>query len=111
MGTNYYLHRSRKKPLHIGKSSGGWVFALRVARVGERGDYPAGLDGWRRLWNTKGSRIVDEYQRPVTPAEMEKIITERSWSGRGSLHRTSVGTDGCVGQGDGTWDMFDCDFD
>jgi hypothetical protein len=37
MGTNYYLHRNKcshcgrtDEPLHIGKSSAGWHFALRV---------------------------------------------------------------------------------
>jgi hypothetical protein len=31
MGTNYYLvNKETDERLHIGKSSGGWCFALRV---------------------------------------------------------------------------------
>jgi hypothetical protein len=87
MGTNYYYHESGERTCphcnrphegrHVGKSSAGWCFSLRV--------YPEdginSLDDWRALW-AKGGAIFDEYDEPVTVAEMLSTITERAWDGR-----------------------------
>src|SRR5450631_1105933 len=58
MGTNYYLqlpgcdHCNRAGDrLHIGKSSGGWCFALHVGIPnGTDPHLPANLDQWDVVW-------------------------------------------------------------
>lgn len=132
MGTNYYLktnscaHCGRSdEPLHIGKSSGGWCFSLRI--------YPD--DGINTLgdWRTKlaSGGIVDEYGNAIELADMIATITERShpknwtekrWASAGysseeHFHRSNNSLRGpnnllrhkldgrfCVGHGEGTWD-------
>ena len=131
MGTNYYIqtkpcaHCGRSdEPVHIGKSSGGWHFALHI--------YPdAGinsLDDWRPRLALEP--IVDEYGSEVSYADMLAIITQRksrakiNWSqttlddnhaeaGLNGLLRHRIEssgnarqsfTNGCVAHGEGTWD-------
>ena len=106
MGTNYYLHQKPDckccgrpfEPLHIGKSSGGWCFALHVMPE----DGINTLDDWRVLWSAPGAFIRDEYGEKVSIADMERLITERKWRG-GSVKRHNDDRY-CVGHGDGTWD-------
>lgn len=126
MGTNYYLHEKPSCPhcarpfdsIHIGKSSGGWCFSLHVIPE----DGINSLDDWRERWGRPGRRIVSEYGDQVSIAEMEDIITNRSWEhapsqrdpeflrrneaepGPRGLLRHRVGPY-CVGHGDGTWDL------
>jgi hypothetical protein len=133
MGTNYYLHQKPDceccgrayEPLHIGKSSVGWVFALHV--IPEDGIRT--LDDWRRLWSAPGSYIRDEYGNRLPPDEMLRRITERQnprgwddgprWACYGSetesheVNHSQRGPNGllrrgigryCIGHGDGTWD-------
>lgn len=79
MGTNYYhkidgIETSEAK--HIGKSSGGWCFALHV--------YPeegiSNLEDWRKALGYGGiGTIYDEYGSPITFNELMNIITNRSW--------------------------------
>ena len=83
MGTNYYLHLEDKpkcescgretEPLHIGKSSYGWVFSLHV--IPEKGINS--LQDWEKLWNSKGAKIQDEYSDDISPEEMKQSITNR----------------------------------
>jgi hypothetical protein len=114
MGTNYYLSQKPNcehcgQPsgarLHIGKSSGGWCFALHV--VPARGIYT--LSDWRELWNKPGAVIRDEYGRSISIEEMEQYITNRSWF-RGPLQRHDVDGQHCLGHGPGTWDYIAGDF-
>lgn len=79
MGTNYYIESDTcascghtPEPLHIGKSSAGWCFALHV--YPERGIVD--LDDWQKEWH--GKRIKDEYGLDIAPAELLKTITDRS---------------------------------
>lgn len=79
MGTNYYLHEDTcptcgrgPEPLHIGKSSAGWVFALHVIPEEGINDLADWVDRWR-----KGGEIRDEYGQAVTREEMFTIITQR----------------------------------
>ncbi len=69
MGTNYYLKTAapcptcghEQEPLHIGKSSGGWVFSLHV-------DPDAGLcdlPDWESRWAKPGATITDEYGETI----------------------------------------------
>jgi hypothetical protein len=81
MGTNYYLHENAcptcgrgPEPLHIGKSSGGWVFALHVIPEEGINDLP----DWIKRWE-KGGVVKDEYGETVTPEEMISVIKDRAW--------------------------------
>lgn len=136
MGTNYYLvrdacpHCGRSDDrMHIGKSSCGWCFGLHVY---EDGEGPENLDEWRAAWSEPGAAIQDEGGEKITPEEMYEIITKRAGGdsklvpmGYGSLaealeknHATAgprglwrhkIGL-GCIGHGDGTWDLLTGDF-
>ena len=93
MGCNYYLHRNvcptcdtpPGEPLHIGKSSAGWCFALRVDRSDPDpwDDEPVEeiktFDDWVRLFNESDSVIKDEYDRVVSVEDMISIISRREF--------------------------------
>ena len=125
MGTNYHARLNvcaacgRSDELHIGKSSAGWCFALRIYPDREIND----LDDWRAIFKT--AEIRDEYDKPVTAAQMLIVITDRSFAGewndqslranyakRGpsGLARHVAGIGVCVGHGVGTWDLMDGEF-
>lgn len=130
MGTNYYWHKTppcatcghQTEGLHIGKSSGGWVFSLRV--------YPddeiATLTDWQRRWSQPGSEIRNEYGELISPEQMLSDITKRDWPkerqwderalvanhavrGPNGLVRHRVGSL-CIGHGPGTYDYMLGDF-
>jgi hypothetical protein len=83
MGTNYYFrkpltnhceHCGRSNPpeeLHIGKSSGGWCFALHVIPENDI----CSLADWEALWPT--GTIVDEYGDELVSNAMLRVITGR----------------------------------
>ena len=81
VGTNYYYHKQGRcahcgrtdDGLHIGKSSAGWRFALRVHKY----DGINSLADWEALWKS-GGIILDEYGDDVPADEMLKMITQRS---------------------------------
>lgn len=130
MGTNYYWEekppcKTCERPYedrHIGKSSGGWCFALHV--------YPDEgintLEDWKELWSN--GAIQDEYGDKVSKAEMLKVITNRSWCNRGTgitkeflednhailgpnyLLRSKIDGRYCISYGLGTWDNLIGDF-
>jgi hypothetical protein len=112
MSANYYL---RAKPactcygreyerLHIGKSSAGWCFALRVY---DDGTGPANLAEWVDLFPFG---VVDEYGREVSPEEMLAIITERKpWNGR-PLHRHQSREWHVIEYGGETYDLLHGEF-
>ena len=86
MGTNHYLlidpcptcgHTDKR--YHIGKSSGGWCFALHVFSPDYDDEIEAhSLDDWIQLWSGPLSVIEDEYGDNVSTDEMLKIITALS---------------------------------
>lgn len=142
MGTNYYTVKvyrceacghgivSDDKERHIGKSSAGWCFSLRV--------YPEDdintLDDWKVI--LKRSCIQDEYGSTIPYEEMFKIITQRSspntfdkppcgvtpsitWEEFHRSNQSQFGPNGllrhrtgdhCVGHGEGTWDYLEGEF-
>ena len=132
MGTNYCLHqpqcplcKHQPEPLHIGKSSIGWVFALHV--MPEKGIND--LDDWKPLLDATESMIKDEYGDVKSSSEMLEWITDRSrdqswdectWFGykseahfhrqnnsiRGpnNLLRHQIDREYCLSHGAGTWD-------
>lgn len=127
MGTNYYLHidccpkcgRGSEK-LHIGKSSAGWCFSLRV--------HPSyginTLDDWEALFTDESSRIVDEYGEPISTEALLDRIKKRSWplwsaenlernhatAGPNGCARHQIDGRFCIGHGEGTWDYIDAEF-
>ena len=132
MGTNYYLHRGvcptchrGTEPIHIGKSSAGWVFGLHV--YPEEYDVPRilNLDDWKRLFMEEDSVIFDEYDREITAEEMWRVITDRAWPrkekddawyaqndavrGPNGLARSKLSRF-TIAHGEGTWDLHVGDF-
>ena len=142
MGTNYYLYPTPKceccgrecEPVHIGKASAGWYFALHV--IPEEGINT--LEDWKELWSFPGTYIKDEYGNVVPAYMLEKYITQRvgdtdwvklgwysqsrygnkehfhalnsSERGLNNLIRSKVDGERCVGHGDGTWDYIAGEF-
>ena len=124
MGTNYYLKAPGDVLLHIGKSSSGWCFSLRV--------YPVlgikTLNDWKFIFCDPYALIEDEYGRFLTPSEMLNVINNRSWApaldlyayavytknhtepGPNGLLRCKVDGDHCIGHGEGPWDYIVEDF-
>lgn len=139
MSTNYYFHQrgnllerlARDEPLvrHIGKSSAGWCFALRV--------YPDeginSLTDWYKLLRRNNNYIKDEYGCDVSLDDLIEVITNRKWRervflptercpteadmlrlnhavyGPNNLLRCKIG-DHCIGHGPGTWDLMPGEF-
>lgn len=133
MGTNFYYFKNKEKEpdnkVHIGLSSGGWCFGLHV--------YPTegiwDLKDWINLFKAKYSSIEDEYGNSVHIDEMKSRIKDREGNktlivgetytdlekffevndaqlGPNRLLRRKVRY-GCVGHGEGTWDLIVGDFE
>jgi hypothetical protein len=91
VGTNYYLrhkaceHCQRaQSDLHIGKSSGGWVFGFRAYaahRDGEGGDVAIrNAKDWAGRIDAvvgAGGWIVDEYDRHVTVEDFWALVKSK----------------------------------
>lgn len=122
MGTNYYLH-TPEETLHIGKSSGGWCFALHV--IPENGLNT--LVDWKKALFNLDNAITNEYGDTIFSQEMLKTIIDRAWSspralsadfhalnysepGPNGLVRCKVDGVHCIGHGEGTWDYVTGDF-
>lgn len=112
MGTNYYWYPSPQcehcgredKPIHVGKSSGGWVFALHVYPENYLSDKIKDLKGWQRLFDIGGSYIRDEYGKIIKRHDMMKIITKRKGLNKEKLRRHDLDSF-CIKHGKGTWDL------
>ena len=129
MGTNYFLvipscptcGRGNDKK-HIGKSSGGWCFSLRVSPD----EGIESLADWVAQWAPADRIIRDEYGREISPTEMLAIIADRErvndtplpdgWYrqneaelGPNGLARHRIGRF-CIGHGDGTYDLVSGEF-
>ena len=105
MGTNFYFELKpceccgrADEPLHIGKSSAGWAFALHV--------YPEkginNLRDWEEILRKTNGQVVDEYGGEWNYDQMIDKITNRSHP-RG-LNRSYVDGRHCIGNGEGTYD-------
>lgn len=116
MGTNYY-YLDDEKELHIGKSSFGWVFAMRIHKYYNINSY----EDWKRLFNI--GIIMDEYGEQITTEKMKKIIEDRKPTKRTSddiikdyytemapngLYRTKLGSH-CVAHFE-TWELVENEF-
>lgn len=111
MGTNYYMTVDAcsscgrgTQTIHVGKSSGGWVFSLNT----HPDNAIETLDDWKGAF--ANHPIKDEYGDSICAAEMLRIITERQgWQGR-ELRRHEVDGRFCLAHGDGTYDLMRGDF-
>jgi len=81
MGTNYYLNSSvcahcgrGDNGRHIGKSSYGWCFSLRIYPKDNINNW----QDWLRLLQLPASKVFDEYGAEVPTLEFISIVTERS---------------------------------
>ncbi len=131
MGKNYYLERGKpcskcgrgEAELHIGKSSGGWYFALHVIPE-------LGLDtlhDWKKFW--KGKQITNQCGTKISKKKMLDIICNRKYHGTLAHQRTQefycmnnaeLGLNGllrskidghhCTGHSVGTWDYIEGEF-
>lgn len=75
MGTNYYLRQNccdkcgRYDETHIGKSSGGWRFALSARDIKSYGEWVKAILDAGTVW--------DEYGRLHTSQDLIKLIEEK----------------------------------
>lgn len=128
MGTNYYAVKGewqsgdeyetvkqhfsgRPAMIHIGKSSGGWCFAIHV--------YPDILlydfDGWKALGDkliASGWRIEDEYRNVITLDELWRIVERADYKEDDAqrLRRHKLAERFCIGNGTGYYDYIVGDF-
>lgn len=134
MGLNFYAVISESRPcehcgrydvrerLHIGKSSAGWCFSLHV--IPEMGIHS--LDDWKTFLQQGDVFIEDEDHTAWGLTELLERITNRrrdkpvEWTqenlernhaelGPNNLVRHRLGH-GCIGHGEGTWDLITGDF-
>lgn len=133
MGTNYEIKIKKQDVMeilslddpydyyHLGKSSGGWVFSLKIYPL----DGIHNWDDWLKIFETRVVHIWDEYDRPVSVEDFITTVTDRSW-GRNNIgnaqdfkeychrNRCLPGPNGlmrhiidgrhCTGHGGGTYD-------
>lgn len=130
MGTNYYYVSNvcsqcgHQEELHIGKSSGGWCFALRVYPERNIKDLP----DWLPLWLHPAAIFRDEYGKSCTVVDVLRVICVRidlrpaanqhdqafldrnsAVPGPNGLTRAKIGL-GCISHGAGTWDCCEGEF-
>jgi hypothetical protein len=108
MSTNFYWRETDESVcpccgrvnelLHIGKSSAGWAFQLRIHPSREINS----LEDWIKLWCKKGA-IVNEYGIFISIVEMLTCIMVRPSNIK---HSDYTG----VSRGPGTWDLVEGDF-
>ena len=128
---NYYLEEKKceccgytPEPLHIGKNSGGWCFALHV----HYGLKIKTLDDWKAYARKEiscGASIKDECGNTVSEEEMWDMVENRSYDGPyrkgvlddpytmqgpNGLLRSPIDKEHCIGHGEGTWDYIASDF-
>lgn len=101
MSTNYYVTvADTGEELHFGKSSAGWVFAVRV--------YPEqGLNtlyDWMTLLASPFNTVRDEYGSKVTVQELMNTVMNREWRLRGDELANRKW------RGEGSWDYNNYEF-
>lgn len=90
MSTNYYYTDTLGNELHIGKSSAGWPFSLRIHpndRINDLGD-------WIHLMSVPGGNIKTEYGDTVTMMEMLRVILDRGVAGKDFFKETYISSGG-----------------
>ncbi len=135
MGTNYFLHApacphcgyEEQPPLHLGKSSAGWCFGLRV-RPEEGLEDLADIMALVLHRLEAGWSLRDEYGDDIPVKEWRGVVTDRAWPlavdhrtqawfdenhavpGPAGLVRHRVDGWHCVGHGPGTYDYIAGEF-
>ena len=126
MGTNYYLVppielRPFVDRLHLGKSSVGWCFSLRVypkRGINDMSDWrlAMSLGHIRSEYNENLSRdamlaiIYREGWKPRDPPSPEWLAKNHAEAGPLGLARHPIDHVHCVGHGEGPWDYMVGDF-
>jgi len=117
VGTNYYYEHVSSEPcptcgrggeteqLHIGKSSVGWVFSLRI----HPNQGIKTLEDWKARW-AHGGQIRDEYGEFVSVDEMLNLITQRSHSNGLRRHKPDPAFPLDCQPGEGTYDYCNYEF-
>ena len=107
MGTNYYARVNACKEcghsndeVHIGKSSGGWNFALHVTPALKT------LGDWKEYLAHPEVTIQNEYGDEVTLEKLLQVITDRE----PPLLQHPVDGYHCVGHSEGTYDYIAGEF-
>lgn len=126
MGTNYYMAKGEHLPesdynhplngllrdgtgvcakIHIGKSSGGWCFALHVMPSHGINN----LQDWKKFAARlieENWRIENEYRDVITPEELWEIVERVGWKRNDGepLMRHEVDNRHCIGHGEGFYD-------
>lgn len=112
-GTNYYLKREAEGSgwthLHIGKSSFGWCFSLRIVPELNLNSFEA----WKNFMKGDDKKVVDEKGLEISKREMVRIITQRHQPREGipngkrfmGLARRRVDGVRVINHGKGTWDL------
>jgi len=111
MGMNYYWYKNKPcpacgrndEPLHVGKSSAGWVFSLHIVPEENINDF----EDWLKKFDIKGSYIENEDGEKKTREEMIDTITKRKHPD-GLLRHDLGGI--CLKHGKGTWDCLEGKF-
>lgn len=99
MGTNYYVEMPNlAERIHVGKSSGGWVFSFHAAE-GPDGPMIRTVDDWRAtigLLVSRGpGRLVDEYSDEVDAPDLFRKVAAKLVGGHSSV-LCATGDGGCA---------------
>lgn len=86
MGTNFYLYRENKEPLHLGKQSCGWRFLFHKT------DEIQNFNDFKEI--LKIGYIMDEYKQIWSIEDLLKLIKGRQFD-KISGGETEI-IDGCV---------------
>lgn len=131
MGTNWYLVKREMVPdilagtlqlpydhwtaasrthgtgiLHIGKSSGGWRFALHVMPKHGIHDF---MD-WMAMAIDPEWVVINEYCNIINYVELIRLVAYRQPMPQCELKYHTIDLTHCIGHGSGTWDLIAGEF-
>lgn len=85
MGTNFYLYREDKEPLHLGKQSCGTRFLFHKTREIQN------FNDFKQI--LKEGYIMDEYEQIWSSEDLLKLIKSRQFD---KIHEQTELIDGCT---------------
>lgn len=85
MGTNYYLEHAAcaacghaHPPTHLGKSSAGWCFSLRIRPEDGIGSFSELMNWIADQVYISDAKVVDEYGKEYSLPDFMEVVTKRS---------------------------------